>query len=204
MTDGQITIDPLGEPDPKRPDIYMRVTLKSGLHLVIRPLHPEDRAQVADGFVGLSDRSKYLRFLTGKGVLSSRGLDKLVDQVDQHDHVALALWWTRSSRDDILLGDGRFIRLPSDPECADVAVTIADDIQGQGAGTLMMLALVRRAHEEGIRRFSAVISPENEPSHRMMLRAGPLIRDEYVDGVREVEVELDPPVEIPDGVPPRY
>ena len=31
-------------------------------------LHPEDRAQVADGFVGLSERSKYLRFLTGKGV----------------------------------------------------------------------------------------------------------------------------------------
>ena len=45
-----------------------------------------------------------------------------MDQVDQHDHVALALWWTRTSRDDILLGDGRFIRLPADPECADVAV----------------------------------------------------------------------------------
>lgn len=204
MSEGSISIDPLGEPDPARPDIYMRVTLKSGLHLVIRPLHPEDRAQVADGFVGLSDRSKYLRFLTGKGVLSSRGLDKLVDQVDQHDHVALALWWTRTSRDDILLGDGRFIRLPADPECADVAVTIADDIQGEGAGTLMMLALVRRAHEEGIRRFSAIIAPENEASHRMMLRAGPLLRDEYVDGVREVEVELAPPVEIPEGVPPRY
>jgi len=204
MTEGQISIDPLGEVDPERPDIYMRVTLKSGLHLVIRPLHPEDRRALADGFVGLSDRSKYLRFLTGKGVLSSRGLDKLVDQVDQHDHVALALWWTRRSQADVLLGDARFIRLPSDPECADVAVTIADDIQGQGAGTLMMLALARRAHDEGIRRFSAVISPENEASHRMMLSAGTVIRDEYADGLREVEVELGEPVEIPEGVPPRY
>ena len=120
MTEGQFRVDPLGAADPERPDIYMRVTLKSGLHLVIRPLHPEDRAALADGFVGLSERSKYLRFLTGKGVLSSRGLDKLVDQVDQHDHVALALWWTRRSQADVLLGDARFIRLPADPECADV------------------------------------------------------------------------------------
>ena len=204
MSEGQISIDPLGEVDPERPDIYMRVTLKSGLHLVIRPLHPEDRAALADGFVGLSERSKYLRFLTGKGVLSSRGLDKLVDQVDQHDHVALALWWTRRSQADVLLGDARFIRLPADPECADVAVTIADEIQGQGAGTLMMLALARRAHDEGIRRFSAVISPSNEASVRMLQRAGTVVRDEYADGLREIEVELDPPVEIPDGEPPRY
>lgn len=204
MTEGQIRIDPLGEVDPERPDIYMRVTLKSGLHLVIRPLHPEDRAALADGFLGLSDRSRYLRFLTGKGVLSSRGLDKLVDQVDQHDHVALALWWTRHTQADVLLGDARFIRLPADPECADVAVTIADEIQGKGAGSLMMLALARRAHDEGIRRFSAVISPSNEASVRMLQRAGTVIRDEYADGLREIEVELDPPVEIPDGVPPRY
>jgi RimJ/RimL family protein N-acetyltransferase len=68
----------------------------------------------------------------------------------------------------------------------------------------MMLALARRAHDEGIRRFSAVIAPENEASHRMMLAAGTVIRDEYADGLREVEVELREPVQIPDGVPPRF
>jgi acetyltransferase len=193
MTEGRISVDPLGDVDPKRPDIYLRGTLKHGLRVIIRPLHQEDRQTLADAFPHLSERSRYLRFLTGKGELSSQGLRKLVDEVDGHQHVALVMWWARSSRDDILLGDGRFIRLPGDPECADVAVTIADEIHGQGAGTLMMVALRRRAREEGVARFTAVMSPENEASHRMMRSAGEVLRDEYVDGLREIEVDIAGP-----------
>jgi RimJ/RimL family protein N-acetyltransferase len=196
-SEGRVTLDPLGEPDPQRPDIYLRGTLKHGLHVIIRPLNPQDRAALREAFPHLSERSRYLRFLTGKGRLSETALSALVDRVDQQDHVALVMWWARRSRSDILLGDGRFIRLPDDPGCADVAVTMADEIQGRGAGTLMMLALVNRAHEVGITRFSAVMAPDNEASHRMMLRAGRVIRDEYADGLREVEVELHPPVTLP-------
>lgn len=188
---GELTWGPPDEIDPDRPDILVKGTLRHGLRIVIRPLHPEDRAELAEGFEGLSERSRYLRFLTGKGTLSERGLDKLVDQVDGHDHVALALWWVRRSRSDILLGDARFIRLPYDPECADVAVAIADEIHGQGAATLMLAVLKERALEEGIHRFSAVMSPENEASHRMIQRLGRVLKDEYVDGTREIEVDLD-------------
>jgi RimJ/RimL family protein N-acetyltransferase len=188
---GELTWGPPDEIDPDRPDILVKGTLRHGLRIVIRPLHPEDRAELAEGFEGLSERSRYLRFLTGKGTLSERGLDKLVDQVDGHDHVALAMWWVRRSRADILLGDARFIRLPYDPECADVAVAVADEIHGQGAATLMLAVLKERALEEGIHRFSAVMSPENEASHRMIQRLGRVLRDEYVDGTREIEVDLD-------------
>ena len=187
---GDLTWAVPDEVDPQRPDIIVKATLKHGLRVVIRPLHPEDRMQMREGFEELSERSRSLRFLTGKGRLSQRGLDTLVDQVDGHDHVALALWWVRTSRDDILLGDARYIRLPYDPECADVAVVIADEIHGQGAATLMLAVLKDLALREGIRRFSAVMSPENEASHRMMLRVGRVMRDTYVDGVREVEVDL--------------
>ena len=181
------------EVDPLRPDILVKGTLKHGLRVVVRPLHMEDRAQLREGFEELSERSRSLRFLTGKGRLSERGLDSLVNEVDGHNHVALALWWPRTSRDDVLLGDARFIRLPFDPECADVAVAIADEIHGQGAATLMLAVLKELALAEGIRRFSAVMSPENEASHRMMLRLGRVVRDTYVDGVREIEVDLTTP-----------
>jgi RimJ/RimL family protein N-acetyltransferase len=188
---GELTWGPPEEIDPDRPDILVKGTLKHGLRVVIRPLRPEDRDELAEGFEGLSERSRYLRFLTGKGTLSQRGLDKLVDQVDGHDHVALAMWWVRRSRADILLGDARFIRLPYDPECADVAVAVADEIHGQGGATLMLAVLKQRALDEGIHRFSAVMSPENEASHRMIQRLGRVLRDEYVDGTREIEVDLD-------------
>ena len=165
-------------------------TLHDGLRVVVTTLVADDRDDVAHGFDALSDRTRYLRFLTAKHHLSQRSLARLVDDVDGHDHVALALWWQRQSTSDVLLGDARFIRLVDDPECADVAVTVADVIQGQGAGTLLMRALVLRARDEGITRFSAVMDPSNEASHRMMLRVGPVLRDVVHDGTREVEVRV--------------
>jgi RimJ/RimL family protein N-acetyltransferase len=169
-------------------------TLRDGLRVVIRSLLPEDREDVRVGFIELSERTKNLRFLTGKDHLSSRSLDSLVDQVDQHDHVAVAMWWERSKQPDILLGEGRFIRLRDDPDCAEVAVTMADVLHGQGGGTLLMQALVLRAREEGIVRLMATMSPRNEPSHRLMLRAGHVLRDAVHDAEREIVVEIVPEV----------
>jgi RimJ/RimL family protein N-acetyltransferase len=172
------------------PRTVLRGTLRDGLRVVIKSLVPADRDDVEHGFGELSERTKNLRFMTGKDHLSSRTLDSLVDQVDQHDHVAVAMWWERTSQADVLLGEGRFIRLKDDPDCADVAVTMADELHGQGGGTMLMRALVLRAHEEGLRRFSAAMSPDNEPSHRLMRRVGPVLRDVVTDGEREVVVEI--------------
>jgi len=172
------------------PRTVLSGTLRDGLRVVIRSLVPADRDDVEHGFGELSERTKNLRFMTGKDHLSKRTLDSLVDDVDQHDHVAVAMWWERSSQADVLLGEGRFIRLVDDPECADVAVTMADELHGQGGGTLLMKALVLRAREEGLRRFSAAMSPENEPSHRLMRRVGTVLRDVVRDGEREVVVEI--------------
>ena len=174
--------------DVGAPRTVLRGTLRDGLRVVIRSLVPADRDDVEHGFGELSERTKNLRFMTGKDHLSQRTLDSLVDQVDQHDHVAVAMWWERSSQADVLLGEGRFIRLKDDPSCADVAVTMADELHGQRGGTLLMRALVLRAREEGVRRFSAAMSPDNEPSHRLMRRVGPVLRDVVQDGEREMVV----------------
>ncbi len=172
------------------PRTVLRGTLRDGLRVVIKSLVPSDRDDVEHGFGELSERTKNLRFMTGKDHLSQRTLDSLVDQVDQHDHVAVAMWWERTSQSDVLLGEGRFIRLKDDPDCADIAVTMADELHGQGGGTLLMRALVLRAREEGLCRLSAAMSPDNEPSHRLMRRVGPVLRDVVTDGEREVVVEI--------------
>ena len=182
------------------PRTVLRGKLRDGLRVVIKSLVPADRDDVEHGFGELSERTKNLRFMTGKDHLSSRTLDSLVDQVDQHDHVAVAMWWERTSQADVLLGEGRFIRLKDDPDCADIAVTMADELHGQGGGTLLMRALVLRAREEGLRRFSAAMSPDNEPSHRLMRRVGPVLRDVVSDGEREVVVAI-PDEDIAAAVP---
>jgi RimJ/RimL family protein N-acetyltransferase len=163
---------------------------------------PEDRDDVEHGFGELSERTKNLRFMTGKDHLSKSTLDSLVDQVDQVDHVAVAMWWERTSQADVLLGEGRFIRLADDPDCADVAVTMADELHGQGGGTLLMRALTLRAREAGVHRFIAAMSPDNEPSHRLMRRVGPVLRDVVRDGEREVVVAIPDAVDDPTVDPP--
>ena len=189
--------------DVGAPRTVLRGTLRDGLRVVIRSLMPEDRDDVEHGFGELSERTKNLRFMTGKDHLSKSTLDSLVDQVDQLDHVAVAMWWERTTQADVLLGEGRFIRLTDDPDCADVAVTMADELHGQGGGTLLMRALTLRAREVGIHRFSAAMSPDNEPSHRLMRRVGPVLRDVVRDGEREVVVAIPDETDEADVDPPQ-
>lgn len=177
-----------GHSDPAK--VLQYGVLKNGLRVYLRPLEPGDRKDVADGFAGLSERSRFQRFLTGKRELSDRSLDRLVTEVDHHHHEALALIWPRHSTADVLLGDGRFIIFRDDPTTADVAVTIADRVQGLGAGSMMIQALARRAREEGVTTFAAAMLTSNEASHRMMRSVGRVIRDEIVAGLREVEVDI--------------
>lgn len=161
--------------------------LANGVLVRIRPLLPSDRAAVAAGFEALSERSRFLRFLTGKGQLSETGLRALVDDVDQHRHVALAMLLRDEDR---LVAVGRFVALSGDPTTADVAVTVADELHGQGAGTMLMTALAERARAEGVRVFTATMTADNVASHRMMLRSGRVLRDVVEDDLREIEVAV--------------
>jgi RimJ/RimL family protein N-acetyltransferase len=167
-----------------------RATLSDGLRVAVRPLLPTDREAVAAGFAGLSEQTRYRRFLAGKPSLSGRDLVTLVDRVDQHDHVAVALVWPRTSCPDVLLGAARFIRVPGRPDTADVAVTIADEVQGRGAGRLLIAVLAELAAERGITRFTGTLLPTNVASARMLASVGTVTSDRLDGGVREIAVLL--------------
>jgi len=84
-----VTLEPSG-------DYIAHGRLANGLRVAVRPLHAEDREAVRAGFAVLSERSRSSRFVTSKPSLNDRELHVLVDDVDQHDHVALMLVWCRS------------------------------------------------------------------------------------------------------------
>ena len=104
--------------------------LRDGTPVRFRPLVAEDRDLLLAGFTALSGRSRRSRFLRGvSDAQFERMLPVLLDTVDQQSHVALLLY-----ADDRPVGVGRFRRFPSDPSVADLAVTVADDWHGRGAG----------------------------------------------------------------------
>lgn len=148
----------------------------------VEPLVPGDLMTVQQVFHGLGARSRELRFLAAKPRLTSADLRSLTD-VDGHDRVALV-----ARHDDCPIGIARFVRDTEDPASADVAVAVVDAWQDRSVGTRLAHALLERAQELGITRFSIAIAHENEAAIRLMHRiAGSVSRVGWEGGVVEFE-----------------
>lgn len=126
--------------------------------LVIRPVAPEDKAALSEGFERFNGESRYRRFLSPHERLSASEL-RYFTEVDHHDHEALIAFDPLSGHG---VGVARYVRSQKNREVAEVAVAVVDDWQGCGVGTQLTQALADRARQEGIRTFTAVILAEND------------------------------------------
>jgi GNAT superfamily N-acetyltransferase len=142
----------------------MVVRLDGGEGVLIRPIRPEDKTLLAAGMEHLSERSAYQRFLVPKRALSEGEL-RYLTEVDFVDHVALVA--TLVEAPDVLVAVGRWIRNRDDPEVAEIAFVVADDLQHRGLGTALAEALADAARERGVRRFVATMLPDNMAAHRL-------------------------------------
>jgi GNAT superfamily N-acetyltransferase len=146
------------EPDPARPGVSRRV-LRDGTVVVVRPLVPEDRAELIERYAQLSPASRRLRFVSAPEHLSERLLDHLLD-VDQHDRVAIVAAMADEPGAPGV-GIARYARLRGDPTTAEAAVTVLDPYQGRGIGTLLLTELVSMALERGVDTFVADVMWDN-------------------------------------------
>lgn len=149
-----------GDPSQVRSDEWHRRTmLRDGTRVLLRPIRPEDRDRLAEGFRRLSPASRYLRFHTTMTAFTPEQLDYLT-RVDHHEHEALvALDLDRPEVPGV--GVARYIRDPDERRVAEAAVTVADEYHGQGAGTLLLGALSARARSNGIEVFRNYVLADN-------------------------------------------
>jgi protein lysine acetyltransferase len=145
----------------------MVVRLDGGERVLIRPIRPDDKALLAAGMEHLSEHSSYQRFLVPKRSLSDAEL-RYLTEVDFRDHVALVA--VRPEAPDVLVGVGRWVRSAADPEVAEIAFVVADDLQHRGLGTKLAEALADMARERGVKRFVATMLPDNLAAHRLFAR----------------------------------
>ena len=147
-----------------------RAELKDGSHVRIRPIAPKDKERIAKGWEGLSSETRYMRFLHPKARLSSWELAYLTD-IDYVDHFA----WAAETTDDpepIGIGIARYIRDTDDPTVAEAAITVMDEYQQLGLGRVLLQALTEAAQQNGIERFRAEVSAENQQVIQSLLRVG--------------------------------
>lgn len=163
--------------------------LTDGTELTIRPIRPDDQDRLRASHARLSPESRYRRFLATKPELSIADARYLVE-VDGADHVAFVA--TAAAEDsEPIVAVARYVRVPDDPQAAEFAIVVGDDLQGQGLARALMDRLASAAARRGVRRFRATMLADNLPVQRLAasIADGP-VRRQQLGSLLEVELDL--------------
>ena len=165
----------------------MAVTsLRDGARVVTRPIEPGDKDALVAGFEQLSDESRYRRFLSATPRLSESQL-RYLTEVDHDRHEAIIAFAEETGEP---VGVARYVRYPDDPTDAEPAVTVVDDWQGRGLGTLLLAEISNRARAAGVERFTALVLATNDPIIALLGQLGTDPVEKIEDGVMTVQAEL--------------
>jgi GNAT superfamily N-acetyltransferase len=162
------------------------VKLRDRSRVRLRQGRPSDKELLLRGFERLSPESRYRRFLAPMPELTE-GMVRYLTEIDHHDHEAVIALDERTGEG---VGVARYVRSQERPDVAEVAVTVIDDWQGRGLGTLLLDAVSARAREEGISSFTALLLAANEEMMDLFRRLDPVRIIDREQGTVEIEVAI--------------
>lgn len=154
------------------PHLQRRLVLRDGTKIVLRAILPTDKAALDAAFHRASPKTRYERFLAHVSTLTPAML-RYLTEIDGTDHVALVAF--ADHLDDLrgeprMVGVARFIRLPAEPNVAEMAIMIVDDFQGRGLGSRLYDALFDVARDHEIDTFVAHTLASNVMIRRLLRR----------------------------------
>jgi GNAT superfamily N-acetyltransferase len=147
--------------------------LTDGSWVRLRQVRPDDKDAIAGGLARLSPESQYLRFFTSKPRLTDSEL-RYLTEIDGVDHFAIVcarIAPDGSEADGVAVA--RFVRLPEQPEIAEPAIVVIDELQGKGLGRVLMERLIAAASERGIERFRSEFLATNIPMKELLATLSP-------------------------------
>jgi RimJ/RimL family protein N-acetyltransferase len=145
------------------------IVLRDHRHVLVRPVQPLDRDALAAAYLQLSSDTQQSRFGSAPRILGQAALRQLVDSVDGVDHVAFAAFAQHDP--GRLVGVARILRYPDDPESLDIGVTVADDYQGSGLGSIFA-ALLAKHRPRPARRVITEVNERNIPALSLLAAFG--------------------------------
>jgi GNAT superfamily N-acetyltransferase len=174
---------------PSTSELLLRgapLELRDGSHVRLRPGRSSDTGLLLRGFERLSPESRYRRFLAPLPELSP-SMVRYLTEVDHHDHEAIIAVDEQTGEG---LGVARYVRNEGRPDTAEVAVTVIDDWQGRGLGTLLLEAVSACARQEGIRSFTALMLATNEEMMDLLRHLDSVQIVDREPGTVEIEVPI--------------
>jgi acetyltransferase len=144
--------------------------MPDGITLTVRPIRPED-AQIEQAFVrGLSDESRYFRFMQAVHELTQEMLVRFT-QIDYDREMALIAVVETDAGKELQVAVARYTAYPDRRSC-EFAIVVADDWQGRGIGTHLMHSLMQVAKSRGIDLMEGEIIAGNTHMLGLMDRLG--------------------------------
>ena len=134
------------------------LVLRDGRTVHVRPAVASDRTLVEDYLIGLSDESRRLRFWTTS--IDVTDIAEKAVRPEYPDHLTLL---ALTGGNGHVIGGAQYLK--ENPTSAELSVSVADELQGTGLGSLLVGEIVSAAFETGIVRLEAKVLPEN---HRMI------------------------------------
>jgi GNAT superfamily N-acetyltransferase len=162
------------------------IELRDGSRVRVRQGHSSDRDLLLRGFARLGNESRYRRFLTPKAELSEANINYLTE-IDHHFHEAMIALDEATGEG---VGIARYVGSSERPDAAEVAVTVIDDWQQRGLGTLLLEVISARAREEGITIFTALMLATNNEMMDLLTALGPVQIVDQQLGTVEIEMPI--------------
>lgn len=172
------------EVDPARPFLC---ALRNGEVALVRPIEPDDKWRLVEGLQRLSPTSRYMRFHTAVERFSEAQL-RYLTEIDYHSHMA---WVALDPEhpDEPGMAVARYIRFRDEPHVAEAAITVADQYQGLGLGTILLGLLARTARSNGVTVFRNYVLGENAAMLELLHQLG-ATQTYDVNGVYRVDVPV--------------
>jgi acyl-CoA synthetase (NDP forming)/RimJ/RimL family protein N-acetyltransferase len=145
------------------PELIRDVILRDGSALRLRSPQPSDEADIKAFFDALTPESRYLRF---HGIARTDIPARDYAQADGDARVALM-----ARLGDRVVAVAGYDRL-NEPEAAEVAFAVSEDLRGRGMATRLLEQLAEVAAERGITRFDAEVLGDNRQMLRVFANAG--------------------------------
>lgn len=130
----------------------------AGEVVTIRPIRITDADMEAAFVRNLSPQSRHYRFLGGVNELSASEVSRLCDVDGKHSMAFVAT--VRHDGREIEIGVSRYAP-NSKSDIREIAVTVADDWQRKGLGTMLMKQLIQAAGSSGVKHLYSIDLADN-------------------------------------------
>lgn len=161
-------------------------TLRNGVKVEIRALHPDDGARMDEAFRNLEQESIRSRFFASKSGLTEQD-HRLIRELDFDSQVMLVVTLLVREK-EVIIGNGSYSRVGKD--AAEVAFIVEEDYHRQGVAHRLLWHLGLIARERGIARFIAEVLPQNRAMRRVFASSCWPMTSKKEDDVVHITLDL--------------